>query len=151
MQLLLPLDNVKCVEAVMQAAQEMSVSVLLPQSGNPFLKKADTSLIRLSAEHGEEEEKTRLDARQQLPAWAPGCNPWTLCPLRLLTWLWPNPSSPQCTDFLWLLLTLRPGKSKVHPASYLPLTVATCQRSGRCLKTGHKYRGISQIPFQPFA
>lgn len=68
MQLVLPLCNVKCVEAAMQAAQAMSVSVLLPQSGNLFLKKADTSLIRLSTEPGEEEEeKTCLDARQQFP------------------------------------------------------------------------------------
>lgn len=54
-------------------------------------------------------------------------------------------------DFLALLLTLRPGKTKVHLASYLSPRVATCQRLGRCLKTGHKYRAISQILFQPFA
>lgn len=54
-------------------------------------------------------------------------------------------------DFLRLLLTLRPGKSKVHLVSYLSLTGATSQRLGRCLKTGHQCRGISQILLQPFA
>lgn len=59
MQLVLSLCNVKCVETAMQAAQAMSVSVPLPQSGNPFLKKADTSLIRLSDEPREEEDPPR--------------------------------------------------------------------------------------------
>ena len=56
------------------------MSVLLLQSGNPFVKKVDTSLVRLSADSEEEEEKAWLDGLQQFPGWALSCHPCGLLP-----------------------------------------------------------------------
>lgn len=65
MQPALPLHHSKCVEAAVQGAQAVSVSVLLPQAANLSWKQAATSL-RLAAEP-REEEKPSLDAMQQFP------------------------------------------------------------------------------------
>lgn len=65
----------------MEAAQAMSGSILLPQTGNPSLKKARKSLIRLSRFQREGEDPSgctaavpRLGSRLQplssLPSWA---------------------------------------------------------------------------------
>lgn len=131
----------------MPAAQALSLSLALLQSGrNSFLKKAHTSLRRLSG-------SLQRWGEEKTPVWMKTLAVLELQPLGSLLCLALDLALARSLEalvhgFSLAALKLTSGTSKTPHC--LSLTVAACQHLRRCLRTGHKCRGVSQMLFQPF-